>query len=96
MNKKEGAAITIQKYVRRLIARDYIALEPIRPKKPKIKCKQCLKKLSMMSFQCKCGNMYCITHQTPHMHKCSYDYKSALKNQIAEENPKMSSKFVPI
>ena len=104
-NPNERAAITIQKYMRLLWARESIPIDslgprmplgPIRPKKPKIKCRQCLKKLSMMSFQCKCGNMYCITHQTPHMHKCSYDYKSALKNQITKENPKMACKFIPI
>ena len=62
----------------------------------KIKCTQCMKKLSMMSFKCKCGNMYCITHQTPHMHKCSYNYKLDLKNKIIEDNPKLGQKYIPI
>ena len=65
-------------------------------RKNKIKCTQCMKKLSMMSFTCKCGNMYCITHQTPHMHNCSYNYKFDLQNQIEKNNPKLGQKLVKI
>jgi len=72
-----------------------IVISLISPKM-KIKCTQCMKKLSMMSFKCKCGNMYCITHQTPHMHKCSYNYKLDLKNKIIEDNPKLGQKYIPI
>ena len=55
-----------------------------------------MKKLSMISFTCKCGNMYCITHQTPHMHSCSYNYKIDLQNQIEKENPKLGQKLIPL
>lgn len=65
-------------------------------KKNKIRCTQCMKKLSMMSFTCKCGNMYCITHQTPHMHNCSYNYKLDLQNQIEKNNPKLGQKLIKI
>ena len=65
-------------------------------RKNKLRCTQCKKKLSMMSFTCKCGNMYCITHQTPHMHNCSYNYKLDLQNQIEKNNPKLGQKLVKI
>ena len=64
--------------------------------KNKIRCAQCMKKLSMMSFECKCGNMYCITHQTPHMHNCSYNYKNDLQNKIEKDNPKLGQKLIKI
>ena len=64
--------------------------------KNKIRCPQCKKKLSMMSFECKCGNMYCITHQTPHMHSCSYNYKNDLQNKIEKDNPKLGQKLIKI
>jgi len=64
--------------------------------KHKQRCSQCMKKISMISFTCKCGNMYCITHQTPHMHKCSYDYKLDLQKKIEKDNPKLGQKINPI
>ena len=65
-------------------------------KKPRIRCHQCNKKLSMMSFKCKCGNMYCIAHQIPHTHKCSYNHKQEKIIQIQNNNPKINSKFTPL
>ena len=65
-------------------------------KKPKIRCHQCNKKLSMMSFKCKCGNMYCIAHQIPHTHKCSYNHKQEKMIQIQNNNPKIYNKFTPL
>ena len=77
----------------------YDIFEEIIPKyskKNKLRCTQCKKKLSMMSFTCKCGNMYCIAHQTPHTHNCSYNYKLDLQNQIEKNNPKLGQKLVKI
>ena len=65
-------------------------------KKPRIRCHQCNKKLSMMSFKCKCGNMYCIAHQIPHNHICSYNHKQEKIIQIQNNNPKINSKFTPL
>ena len=65
-------------------------------KKPRIRCHQCNKKLSMMSFKCKCGNMYCIAHQIPHNHICSYNHKQEKIIQIQNNTPKINSKFTPL
>ena len=65
-------------------------------KKPKIRCHQCNKKLSMMSFKCKCGYTFCIAHQIPHNHKCSYNHKQEKIIQIQNNNPKINSKFTPL
>lgn len=50
----------------------------------KEKCIICNKKV-LIFFKCRCDNYYCIKHQTPEMHKCSYDYK---KDKILEDNVK--------
>ena len=65
-------------------------------RKPRIRCFQCNKKLSMMSFTCKCGNMFCIAHQIPHTHKCSYNHKQEKIIQIQNNNPKIDNKFTPL
>lgn len=65
-------------------------------KKPRIRCHQCNKKLSMMSFKCKCGFTFCIAHQIPHTHKCSYNHKQEKMIQIQNNNPKIYNKFTPL
>jgi len=65
--------------------------------KPKYeKCKQCNKKLKMMGFTCKCGFKFCIVHQNPHSHNCSYDYKTEKCKIIEKNNPKLGSKLTNI
>ena len=64
--------------------------------KPKSRCYQCNKKLSMMSFTCKCDKMFCIAHQIPHNHKCNYNHKQEKMIQIQNDNPKMNRKFTPL
>lgn len=51
----------------------------------KKKCFHCSKKLLMINFKCKCGNLYCIAHQLPHSHNCTYNYKDKNK-QILKKN----------
>ena len=60
------------------------------------RCNHCNKKLKMMSFTCKCGFKYCVAHQNPHSHKCSYDYKSEKCKIIEKNNPKLGSKLTKI
>ena len=60
------------------------------------KCTQCNKKLKLISFTCKCGFKYCVVHQNPHSHKCTYDYKSEKCKIIEKSNPKLSSKIIKI
>uniref|UniRef100_A0A6C0FFB8 AN1-type domain-containing protein n=1 Tax=viral metagenome TaxID=1070528 RepID=A0A6C0FFB8_9ZZZZ len=57
---------------------------------------QCKKKLKMMSFTCKCGLKFCVAHQNPHSHNCSYDYKTEKCKLVEQNNPKLGSKMVKI
>lgn len=47
----------------------------------KEKCIICNKKV-IIFFKCRCENHYCIKHQSPEKHNCSYDYK---KDKIITE-----------
>lgn len=60
-------------------------------KKHKNRCKECNKKIKMMSFECKCGNFYCSKHRSNFDHKCSYDWKQDKLNELIKNNPKVST-----
>lgn len=69
----------------------------IKESKPKYeRCHFCNKKLKLMSFTCKCEFKFCVAHQNPHSHKCSYDYKSENCKIIEKNNPKLGSKVIKI
>lgn len=34
------------------------------------RCKQCKKKIGLMSFSCSCGEVYCIQCRLPEVHAC--------------------------
>lgn len=60
------------------------------------KCQKCNKKLKMMSFICKCNLKFCLEHQNPHNHNCTYDYKTEKCKIIEKNNPKLGSKLIKI
>lgn len=39
-------------------------------------CKQCNKKLSIVSFSCRCGGHYCGNCRYAEIHDCTYNYKN--------------------
>ncbi|GAA0142282.1 hypothetical protein LIER_03219 [Lithospermum erythrorhizon] len=51
------------------------------------RCNGCNKKLGLMGFRCRCGQMFCPKHRYSDRHGCSFDYKAAGKEAIARENP---------
>lgn len=51
------------------------------------RCSGCLKKVGLMGFRCRCGEMFCSEHRYSDRHDCSYDYKAAGREAIARENP---------
>ena len=48
------------------------------------RCLNCNKKIQLIPFECKCGNIYCSKHRFDH--NCSFDYKKynqeKLKNKL--------------
>ena len=59
-------------------------------KPEKLRCFQCRKKISLISFTCKCKKDFCVIHQSPHNHGCLYDYQRDVKERIKRMNPKVS------
>ncbi|KAL7618778.1 hypothetical protein Lser_V15G02543 [Lactuca serriola] len=51
------------------------------------RCSGCRKKVGLLGFRCRCGEMFCSEHRYTDRHDCSYDYKAAGRKAIARENP---------
>ena len=70
---------------------------PPKKKKKKPRCKQCKKKLRLLSFTCKCGKTFCLKHRYAQDHQCQYDYKTTYTKKYLHLNPKIiSEKIIPI
>ncbi|KAK5900538.1 hypothetical protein CgunFtcFv8_025489 [Champsocephalus gunnari] len=59
--------------------------EPTKPKKSR--CFLCRKKLGLIGFDCRCGNLFCGIHRYSDKHNCPYDYRAEAANKIRKENP---------
>ncbi|OIT36724.1 PREDICTED: putative zinc finger A20 and AN1 domain-containing stress-associated protein 8 [Nicotiana attenuata] len=53
----------------------------------KQRCMICKKKLGLISFNCRCGGMFCGVHRYPEEHACNFDFKSRGRVILAKENP---------
>ncbi|KAG7546290.1 Zinc finger A20-type [Arabidopsis suecica] len=51
------------------------------------RCTTCRKWVGLTGFKCLCGTMYCWVHRYPEIHGCSYDFKSAGREEILKANP---------
>ncbi|GER55075.1 A20/AN1-like zinc finger family protein [Striga asiatica] len=47
----------------------------------------CRKRVGLMGFRCRCGDVFCSEHRYSDRHDCGYDYKAAGREAIARENP---------
>ncbi|KAM3337282.1 zinc finger A20 and AN1 domain-containing stress-associated protein 5 [Capsicum galapagoense] len=47
----------------------------------------CCKRVGLIPFRCRCGEVFCSEHRYSDRHDCNYDYKSAGRKAIAKENP---------
>ncbi|KAL2467504.1 zinc finger A20 and AN1 domain-containing stress-associated protein 5-like [Forsythia ovata] len=47
---------------------------------------RCRKKIRLIGFRCRCGEVFCSEHRYSNRHDCSYDYKSTGWKAIAREN----------
>jgi hypothetical protein len=54
---------------------------------PANRCFNCNKKVGLGGFQCRCGNVFCSHHRHADQHNCTYDYKSAAREQLVKANP---------
>lgn len=51
------------------------------------KCWSCQRKVGLLGFKCKCSYVFCSKHRYADQHTCSFDYKTAAKEQIKKANP---------
>ncbi|XP_075077409.1 zinc finger A20 and AN1 domain-containing stress-associated protein 5 [Nicotiana tabacum] len=47
----------------------------------------CRRKVGLIGFRCRCGDVFCSEHRYSDRHGCSYDYKAVGREAIARENP---------
>ncbi|ESQ52258.1 hypothetical protein EUTSA_v10017322mg [Eutrema salsugineum] len=51
------------------------------------RCTVCRKRVGLTGFMCRCGTTFCGTHRYPEVHGCTFDFKSAGREEIAKANP---------
>ncbi|KAJ0609565.1 putative transcription regulator A20-like family [Helianthus annuus] len=63
-------------------------------KKPSNRCLTCNKKVGVMGFKCKCGDVFCGSHRYPEKHDCEFDFKKTGRDAIAKANPVIKAEKV--
>lgn len=52
----------------------------------KRRCWECRSKIGLTSVTCRCGFTFCNEHRYAEEHSCLYDFKSAAKRKLRDEN----------
>lgn len=55
--------------------------------KRKKRCKCCNKKVGLLGFECRCGDVFCGTHRYPEKHACKVDLKEIGRQGLVKQNP---------
>ncbi|CAM8964199.1 hypothetical protein QQ045_004385 [Rhodiola kirilowii] len=56
-------------------------------KKQVNRCSGCRRKVGLIGFRCRCGDVFCWEHRYSDRHDCGFDYKASGRAAIARENP---------
>tara|TARA_Y100000590_G_scaffold1649_1_gene2083 strand:+ start:31978 stop:32190 length:213 start_codon:yes stop_codon:yes gene_type:complete len=56
----------------------------------------CKKKIGLLGFECKCGNIYCSKHRHAEDHECTYDHKSKERNILENKLVKVVSEKIAV
>ncbi|CAN9499042.1 unnamed protein product [Ophioblennius macclurei] len=65
-----------------------------KPKPKKNRCFTCHKKVGLIGFDCRCGNIFCSRHRYSDLHNCTFDYKADAAEKIRKENPKVAGEKI--
>lgn len=61
-------------------------------KKPKMRCNMCNIKVNITnSITCKCNQLLCYKHRYFNEHNCTFDHKTADREQLAKINQKIEN-----
>ncbi|KAL6619991.1 hypothetical protein ACP70R_035130 [Stipagrostis hirtigluma subsp. patula] len=66
------------------------AIVPAEPLSPVLfvnRCNVCRKRVGLTGFRCRCGELFCPRHRHSETHNCTFDYKTAGREEIARANP---------
>lgn len=67
-----------------------VACEPLRPvQKNRRRCWECKAKVGLTAVVCRCDYTFCNKHRYAEEHKCSFNFKTAGKRKLEEENPRI-------
>lgn len=69
------------------VASSSLKLDGPAPQKTVSRCLACRKRVGLVGFKCRCGNVFCSQHRYSDQHDCSFDYKAAARDAIAKANP---------
>ena len=60
----------------------------------KLRCVCCNKKLSLITFICKCDNIYCLKCKFPETHNCNFNYKKESLEILSNKLKKVINKKI--
>jgi recombinational DNA repair protein (RecF pathway) len=55
--------------------------------KKKNRCKSCNKKVGLLGFNCRCGDMFCGMHRYPEEHACKVNLMEIGRKILEKKNP---------
>ncbi|XP_022865205.1 zinc finger A20 and AN1 domain-containing stress-associated protein 8-like isoform X2 [Olea europaea var. sylvestris] len=64
-----------------------VSLETEKSEELPKRCSTCRKRVGLMGFNCRCGNLFCAVHRYSDKHECPFDYHAAGQESIAKANP---------
>ncbi|KAK1579065.1 hypothetical protein Q3G72_035280 [Acer saccharum] len=53
----------------------------------KSRCNKCNKKVGLIGFNCRCGDLFCGEHRYATEHYCTFNYKKFDRENLIKENP---------
>ena len=59
-------------------------------------CVCCKKKVSLTTYPCRCGGLYCPSHRSDIDHKCKYDYRAENIKNLSTIMEKVVSKKIEV
>ena len=54
--------------------------------KEKNRCNSCNRKVGLLGFKCRCGDLFCGKHRHPEDHTCKINYKQIIRDLINQLN----------
>jgi len=79
----ESESSTIDNMISRSVTNSKTTSE----KNERKRCKSCRKKMGLLGFQCRCGDVFCGIHRYPEMHACEIDLKKIGREVLIQQNP---------